>query len=144
VYLLVSLGHLDPLLQLPRDFLVVVEIWGLFDPVFGLFAVLVVDSVSSVLVVNHHELVAALLAIHRERIVAWLMVASAVGFLASSVMYNAGKIILVPMSDVPHKPRYPTEISDYLRFLYPTPLPLLVGAALALLARRMESEQNSG
>jgi len=77
------------------------------------------------------------------RIAAWLMVASAVGFLASSVLYNAGKIILVPMPDVQHEPRYPTEISDYLRFLCPTPLPLLVGAALALLARRMESEQNS-
>lgn len=77
----------------------------------------------------------------RLRTAAWLMLAGAVGYTIFVVLYTFITPILVPMPDVPNDPRYPEGVSEYLDlFLSPIQLSLVVGAALAFLARRARTD----
>lgn len=77
----------------------------------------------------------------RLRLAAWFMIAGAAVALVSSALYTTLSIILAPFPEFPElqsDPRYPNEASEVAGYFLPTPLPLLIGATLALLADRTE------
>jgi hypothetical protein len=74
----------------------------------------------------------------RPRTASWLMAVGALGYLVSSALYTLLTIVLVPMPELRDNPRYPNEVSEYVLYLFPAPLPLLLGAVLASFSRRVE------